>query len=247
MNSASFRFYEELNDFLPACRRKKEFIIKFNGNPSVKDAIEDIGIPHTEIDLILVNGNSVGFDHHLKDNDHVSVYPVFESLEITPIIKLREQPLRDPKFVLDTHLGKLARLLRMVGFDSIYRNDIDDKELIHISVDDHRIILTRDKGILKHSIVTHGYFVKSTDPSKQIVEIIKRFDLISQIKAFHRCMICNHEIFPVEKSNVLKKIPARTAKYYDKFFQCSGCKNIYWEGTHYNSMKEQISEIMDNI
>ncbi len=247
MNCARFRFYEELNDFLPPERRKKEFTFNFNGNPSVKDAIEDIGIPHTEIDLIIVNGNSVGFDYHIQNDDHISIYPVFETIDISPIIKLRPKPLRNPKFILDAHLGKLARLLRMLGFDAVYNNDIDDKEIIQISIDDNRIILTRDIGILKHRSVTHGYFVKSEIPMKQIIEVIDRFDLESRIKPFHRCILCNGKINQVDKKKILDLIPAKTADDFDKFYKCSGCNKIYWEGSHYDRMKDQIKGILSRI
>ena len=147
--AANFRFYEELNDFLPENKRKIEYSYAFYGTPAVKDAIEAEGVPHTEVDLILVNGKSVGFDYLLQHSDRVSVYPVFETLDISPVIRLREKPLRESKFILDVHLGKLTKLLRRLGFDSNYRNDYSDPEIVNISLKEKRIILTRDRGILK--------------------------------------------------------------------------------------------------
>jgi uncharacterized protein len=130
MNIAYFRFYEELNDFLPLEKRKRLFPFEFNGNPSVKDSIEVIGVPHCEVDLILVNSLFVGFSYKLKDEDSISVYPVFESIDITPSVHLRESPLRELKFITDVHLGKLAKYLRLCGFDTYYRTDLDDNEII---------------------------------------------------------------------------------------------------------------------
>ena len=133
MPTALFRFYEELNDFLPAERRKVAFVHEFVGTPSVKDTIEAIGVPHTEIDLILVDGRSVGFGHRLAGGERVAVYPMFEGLDIAPVQRPRPRPLREPRFVLDVHLGTLARYLRLLGFDAIWRNDLDDQAIIDMA------------------------------------------------------------------------------------------------------------------
>lgn len=242
-NSATFRFYEELNDFLPREKRKITFEYLFNGGPSIKDAIEANGIPHVEVDLILVNGRSVGFDYTLKGGDCVSVYPIFESLDITSVCLLRESPLREMKFILDTHLGKLAKHLRLTGFDTIYRNDFDDKEIIRISLAEHRVILTRDIGMLKVKSVIYGYFVRSQIPREQILEVIKHFDLYRLIKPFSRCIKCNGKLTEVEKEEIVDQLKPLTKKYFNQFFRCTGCQSIFWEGSHLNRMKELISEI----
>ncbi len=241
---AHFRFYEELNDFLPESRRKKTFPFEFSGKPSVKDIIESLGIPHTEVDLILVNSQSVGFDHHICHGDQISVYPIFEKLEISNVTRLRPEPLRNSKFILDVHLGKLARLLRMLGFDTIYKNDYDDMEIIKTALEGKRIILTRDRGILKNSAVTHGCFVKHTKPIDQIKEIIGRLDLYGRIQPFFRCIECNGIFEPVEKEKVIDCLLPKTARYFDEFHQCVRCEKIYWKGSHYKKMKEKIEEIM---
>ncbi|MBN2412628.1 Mut7-C ubiquitin/RNAse domain-containing protein [candidate division KSB1 bacterium] len=243
-NTAEFRFYEELNDFLPPGLKKQSFPYSFNGCPAIKDSIEAIGVPHTEVDLILVNGNSVGFDYQLQSGDRVSVYPVFESLDISPIVKLRDRPLRDTKFIIDVHLGKLAKLLRMFGFDSVYSNSLSDPEIIIRSVNENRIIITRDIGILKNKSVTHGYWVRSTFPEKQVQEVIKRFDLKNRVRPFHRCINCNGILQPVQKSDILEKLQPKTIKYYHEFYRCSNCGNIYWKGSHYIKMMEKIKELL---
>ncbi len=173
----AFRFYEELNDFLPFKYRKKRFEYNIATNTSVKDAIESLGVPHTEIDLILVNSNSVDFSCNLKEGDHVSVYPKFESFDIAELTKIRSEPLRKIKFILDVHLGKLAKYLRLLGFDTLYHNNLDDPEIIEIAKTEKRIILTRDLGILKNNKVTHGYWLRSQDSKEQLKEVIQRFDL----------------------------------------------------------------------
>ncbi len=241
---ASFRFYEELNDFLPAEKRKKTFPYAFMGKPSVKDAIEGIGVSHTEIDLILVNGSSTGFDYSLRDGDRVSVYPVFENLDISTITRLRPEPLRKTRFVLDVHLGKLARLLRMVGFDTLYRNDFHDDMIIETALKEQRIILTRDRGILKNRSVTHGYWIRQKEPLKQVLEVVKRFDLFTQVRPFSRCIECNGGIESVDKKSVLDRLPEKTATYYNSFKKCPDCGKIYWKGSHYQKMKEKIERIL---
>lgn len=245
-NTAEFRFYEELNDFLPTDKRKQSFAYTFNGHPAVKDSIEALGVPHSEVELIIVNGQSVAFSYQVQNNDRVAVYPVFESLDITPLVRLRENPLRNPCFILDVHLGKLARLLRMLGFDTLYRNDYADQEIIDIAAREKRIILTRDLGLLKNSAVTHGYRVRSTHPEEQIREIVNRLQLHSLIQLFSRCMNCNGLVQPVEKSVIEDRLPPRTARYYQQFFQCSQCKNIYWRGSHYVKMLEKINNLLDS-
>lgn len=246
-NIANFRFYEELNDFLPSVKKKSWIDYYFSGNPTVKDAIEAIGIPHVEVDLILVNSESVTFDYRLQNNDRISVYPVFESIDISKVTHLRAKPLRNPKFILDVHLGKLCKHLRLLGFDTLYENDYEDSEIIRISLSEKRIILTRDKGILKNGSVTHGYWLRSQDSGKQVEEVITRFDLHSSIKPFSRCMKCNGKVMNVNKDKIIDKLEPMTKKCYDEFFQCSNCKQIYWKGSHFEKMNKFIINILENF
>jgi uncharacterized protein with PIN domain len=239
--SAYFRFYEELNDFLPRYKRKREFEYNFTGNPSVKDAVEAIGVPHPEIDLIIVNNESVGFDYQLHANDMISVYPVFES------IKLRAAPLRRTRFILDVNLGKLTRLLRLCGFDSSYNSNLDDHSLVKLAGADRRIILTRDRQLLKRKEVSHGYWIRNTDPYAQLKEVVKRLDLKSDIKLFSRCLVCNAKIKSIPKQQVINNIPPKTRNYFDKFYQCTGCLKVYWQGSHYKRMQDRLMCILDDI
>ena len=191
----TFRFYEELNDFLPKEKKKKRFEHNYIARVSVKDVIESFGIPHTEVDLILVNKKSVGFDYIISDRDDISVYPVFESLDITEVQHLRPEPLRNPKFVADVHLGRLTRYLRMMGFDVHYNNTLSDDEIVELSKKERRAILTRDRGILKRTEVTHGYWIRSTNVKEQVQEVIKRFNLKNLIKEFSGLLYLNKTIF----------------------------------------------------
>jgi len=203
--------------------------------------MEAIGVPHTEVDLILVNGESVPFEHVLPDGAHVSVYPVFEGFDICSLTRLRPKPLRTPRFVLDVHLGKLARNMRMLGLDLLYENKLDDTAIIECAVRDKRIILTRDLGILKNKSVTHGYWVRSTNSDEQIIEVINRFDLKNMLKPFTRCIVCNGMLEPVDKQQVVDQVPPDTARYFKTFKKCNKCGKIYWRGGHFSDMKRRIN------
>jgi uncharacterized protein with PIN domain len=241
-SSVCFRFYAELNDFLPERWSGQEFSREIKGRPSVKDAIEALGVPHTEIDLIVVNGQSVGFDHRIKDQDRIAVYPVFESIDISPAVHLRARPLRVSRFVLDTHLGKLARLMRMLGFDCLYRNDYRDEEIVRQSVADRRIILTRDRGLLKSGLVTHGYWVRSTTPRQQVIEVLGRLDLHGQIRPFTRCMVCNGRVTEVAKQSIEERLLPKTRLYYTEFYICPDCDKVYWKGSHYQKLAQWVAQ-----
>jgi uncharacterized protein len=244
MSEATIRFYAELNTFLPVNKRFCSFPFSFSKRVSVKHALESLGIPHTEVDLIIVNGESVDFDYILCDKDLISIYPVFETIDIKPIVKVRPSPLRDTRFVLDTHLGKLAAYLRMLGFDSDYSNNRQDEELALISALDGRILLTRDTGLLKRKAVTHGYFVHEIYLRRQVVEVIKRFDLVGALQPFQRCLVCNELLHSVSPAVIKELVPAGVSGMYSEFYQCQNCRRIYWKGTHYQRMVKFIDDIL---
>jgi uncharacterized protein with PIN domain len=247
MNRAWFRFYEELNDFLPARKKKISFDYSFNGNPSVKDAIEAQGVPHVEVDMIIVNSNPVDFTYKLKNEDQVSVYPVFETLDVSTVSPLRSKPLRDPKFILDVHLGRLARYMRLCGLDTLYGKYIDDPEIVAVSGKEHRIILTRDRNLLKNKKVTHGYWIRSPMPEEQLKEVLQRFDLKNNLRPFIRCLECNGILIQVSREEVLQRLQTKTREYYTEFRKCPVCGNIYWEGSHFEKMKNFFNRIITEI
>lgn len=240
----TLRFYEELNDFLPKDKKKKRFIHSFIDRASVKDLIESFGIPHTEVDMILVNGKSVSFKYLINDGDDISVYPVFESMDITNVQRLRSKPLRKPKFICAVHLGKLVRNMRMLGLDVYYKNNLSDEQIVKISLSERRTILTRDLGILKRSEVTHGYFVREVNPEKQLSEILNRFDLTNQIKPFSICLDCGTKLTPIKKSRALSVLPDKVKQRQSKFYLCKLCKKVYWKGSHYENMKSFIGKYL---
>lgn len=239
-HSATFRFYEELNDFLPESRKKRDFLYAFHNSPAIKDPIEAIGVPHTEVELILVNGVSVGFDYRLKDGDRVSVYPVFEAFDVSALVRLRGRPLRDPRFVCDVHLGKLTRYLRILGFDTRYRNDFSDARIVAIATSEDRIVLTRDRRLLHHRVITHGYWIRSHNPDEQVHEVLQRFDLAGNTGLLSRCPACNGLLEPVSKADILDQLEPLTRQYYDTFYRCAHCGQIYWRGSHFEQLRKRF-------
>ncbi len=241
--TVQIRFYEELNDFLPAEQCKEPVTRTILGGPSVKDVIESCGVPHTEIELIVVDGESVGFDYHVAGGERIAVYPVFESLDVSPLVRLRDRPLRHTSFVVDVNLGRLARLLRLLGFDAAYRSELDDAGIARLSAEEHRVILTRDRGLLMRRIVSHGYYVRSQLPREQAAEVLARLDLTGEVRSFSRCTECNGRIVPREKGEVLHLLPENTRRFYNEFFQCEQCGKVFWHGAHWENLQELIQNI----
>lgn len=236
------RFYEELNDFLKVDLRKKQVDRELNHRTTVKDLIESFGVPHTEVDLILVNGESVDFHHQVNDADLISVYPVFESFDISGVTRLQERPLRNLKFVADCHLGKMVKKLRILGLDVEYRNEVTDEELVNAVVEDKRVLLTRDRRLLMRKLIDRGYLVRSQETMKQVQEVVQRFDLRGQLCPFTRCARCNSILEPVEKAEVLHLLEPKTKIHFEKFFQCQGCQNVYWQGSHFDHLENFVEQ-----
>lgn len=242
---ATFRFYAELNDLLPRARRFVDFVHEFHGSPSVKDVVEALGVPHTEVEAILVNGAPRGFEYRLQDGDRVSVYPMFEALDVGPEVRVRAAPLREPRFALDVHLGKLAAYLRLLGFDALYDRRLDDPQLARLSASEQRILLTRDRQLLKRNEVTHAHLVRSLDPGVQCVELIRRFDLAGLAAPFSRCLRCNALLSRVPIGEVAGRVPAWVAACAGEVTWCRACDRLYWRGTHYDRLERLARGLLE--
>ncbi len=239
---AFFRFYGPLNDFLPDEQQQQYFSHTFTENASIKDMIESLGIPHPEIDVVLVHGDSVDFHYLVQDQDQITVYPPMKELVNPNFIHLHPG-IPDPlKFVLDVHLGKLAHYLRMLGFDAWYANNAEDKALAEISQQEKRILLTRDTLLLKRNAVVYGYYVRSTDPMEQMREMWDQFSLEPLIQPFTRCMLCNGQLAKVPKEKIIQRLPEKVKANFEEFYLCTQCDHLYWPGTHYENMKKHIAQ-----
>jgi uncharacterized protein with PIN domain len=243
MKRADVRFYAQLNDFLPPEKRARTITCSFDVSGSVKDMIESLGVPHTEVDLILANGEPVDFTYRVQEGDRINVYPEFQSIDISPHAHLRPQVLPELRFVADTHLGRLAAYLRMLGFDTLYRNDYADENLARLSADEDRILLTRDRGLLMRTVVTRGCYLRATDPARQLAELLQRFDLARAITPFRRCMHCNAVLRPIPKETISDRLLPQTRQHFNEFYNCPQCGRIYWKGSHYRRMRRFIDSV----
>jgi len=237
------RFSAGLDDLLPPGRRGHSLTIDVAPGTTVKDLAESLGVPHTEIGAIVVSGVSVDFGHRVEAGDRIRVYPVSEAPDVSPLVRLDPPPPLPPRFALDVHLGRLARSLRLLGFDCTWANDVADDDLAAKSEAEQRILLTRDRGLLKRARVVHGYLVRETDRRLQIAEVLGRFDLFGAISPFGRCLECNGVLEPVSKEEVEDRLPPRTRRDYDDFRECRHCGRIYWKGSHYDRLADLVADV----
>lgn len=234
-NKASYLFHNELNDFLSKKDKNKKLEHAFYNSPIVKDSIESLGVPHPEVAHIKANGNFVTFDYRVNNDDNIEVFPYFCILDVESIVPIKPAEI---KFMLDVHLGGLAKYLRMAGIDTLYNNeDWGDKYIAETGGKENRIVLSRDIGLLKRSSVTYGYFVRNKDSYEQFKEISERYKLKEVFKPFSRCIRCNGEIAAVEKSKIIGQLEEGTKRDYDEFWQCKSCQQVYWKGSHYEKME----------
>lgn len=247
MLRVTFRFYGNLNDFLPEPERHAIIVQHLHEHAAVKHTIEALGAPHPEVAAILVNRAPVDFAYRLQEGDHVEVYP----LEVVHLLR-SYLPLRPPvpapvSFVADAHLGQLAAYLRMLGFDTLYRNDFDDAELAEIAAHEMRVLLTRDRGLLKRKIVVFGYCVREVDPRRQVVSVLRRYGLHAAAQPWQRCTHCNGLLQHVEKESILDFLQPKTRRYYDDFQRCDSCGQLYWQGSHFTQMVALVDAILAQV
>ena len=244
MVTATFCFHEELNEFLPPERRGREFTVPCARNATTKHMIEALGVPHTEVEVILVNGQAAGFDRLLHEGDRVAVYPRLDSLAIEPMLRLREWPPPIVRFIADSHLGGLARLLRMAGFDTLYRNDYRDSEIADIARHEQRIVLTRDRDLLKQRGISHGCYVHALKPARQFGEIVARLDLARSFNPFTLCLECNAPVREIEKTYFVRQLPSSVQARHEHFTICDRCGRVFWEGSHWQRMRQLLDKMV---
>jgi uncharacterized protein with PIN domain len=246
LKTITVRCFAELNDFLPPGKKQKPFALTMKEPVTVGEVAVILGIPLSEVDLVTVNGKPAGRSYRPVENDYIAIYPAFETFDIGSLHTLQKQPLRVTRFILDAHLGKLARYLRMLGFDSLYRNDYSDREIIETARDEKRIILTRDKLLLRSPRVDHGYYIRAVEKHAQLVEVVKKFDLYSQFRSFSRCMTCNTALSPTPRETIrLGRIDPAIHNCYEEFYFCPSCDKFFWRGSHFDRMEQYIREILD--
>ena len=227
-----FRFYGELNDFLPVEKRNTDFETLAGATDTLKHLIESLGVPHTEVARVTLNGQAGALSQQAAPGDHIQVFPYAEPVLIENI-----------RFVLDGHLGRLAAYLRMLGFDTWYDRFADDPQLASVASTEGRVLLTRDVGLLKRREVQTGYCVRSQKPHEQLREVARRFALQPHFTPFQRCMECNAPLDPVSKDEVSHLLPPHTRETKTEFSQCRDCRKIFWRGSHHARMLGWIEDL----
>lgn len=246
IKTIKLRFYGYLNDFINLEQKKIKrtatpyYLHYFNGRQTIKDIIESLGVPHPEVTLIIKRGEFLNFSYLVQSGDLISVYPYFYNFELSAEKKLLPEYPAQPKFILDVHLGKLARYLRRFGFDTAYRNDYGDREIVEQAVKEERIILTRDLGLLMRKRVKWAKFIWNDDPRKQLQEVFERFQLKQYYPQAGRCVNCNSRLIKVEKEEIIERLEPKTKKYFNQFMLCPNCNKLYWRGSHYQKTEKFI-------
>ncbi len=247
MLTIHLRCYEELNEFLPKEKRKVQFTHTIPVQTSVKDLIESFNIPHTQVQMILVNGWQEDFSYVVQNNDRISIYPYFHNFDVHSVSKISHTLPDQIRFIADQHLGTLVRYIRMLGIDTAYNKNLTGHELVEKANQGERILLTKDHNILKRNELKYGYFVYADDFDSQLEELILQFKLKEYTSLFSRCLECNELLQPIEKAKIEHRLPKKVQEGYESFTICEHCDKIYWKGSHYDRMKDKIENILTRI
>ncbi len=240
----SIHFNRELNQFLSREKRHQIYQVISHDARTIKDLIEAEGIPHTEVDIIKVNGDVVDFHYQIKSGDQIEIFQLITPKNLDMIVRLGRPPLPHLRFVADVNLGKLTKHLRMLGIDCSFAPHWNDLDLAHVSVAEERILLTRDRGLLKRKIIHHGIYIHSSEPAHQIEELVKRINITEFIKPFTRCLACNGLLMAVEKKEIQSRVPDETYRHINEFYGCDQCDKIYWQGAHWQRLHEMTQTLM---
>ncbi|MDX1618682.1 MAG: Mut7-C RNAse domain-containing protein [Balneolaceae bacterium] len=243
----TFRFLGSLNDHLPDTDSPEGLDIGFDLAPSVKDVIESAGVPHVEVYGIRVNGEWKDFSYNLRDGDDVTVYPKERIPDPGRRFDLKPADRLPDRFVADLHLGKLARLLRLTGIDTLYDNELGDAEIVRLAEREGRAVLSRDIGLLKHGSLGFGYRPRSDDPDRQVVETLAYFELAHRLAPFSRCMACNGRLEPAASEEVEHRVPEGVKAWNEEYRRCATCGKIYWKGSHYEKLRQTVADIRTRL
>ena len=246
MPKAVLRFYNELNDLLPEHRRNTEFEAEFKDKRSIKDMIEALGVPHTEVDIIIANEDSVNFNYILHEGDRIRVYPTLSNPDIKNTIPLRPSPFYNTRFIADTNLGNIARYMRVLGFDTYFDPSLSARAIIELSLREDRTIITKSRKLLKFGDVTYGLLLRPGTTEAQIKNILLRMGIKDSVKPFSRCLRCNGILIDVPKKRIADRIPPKTRSFCNEYSHCESCDKIYWEGTHVFEMKKVVNRVLGN-
>ena len=239
--SVRLNLHGDLDFFLGSKTGRRRLERSLSEKTSVKDVIESCGVPHPEVDLILVNGMPVDFDYGIMSDSEIELYP--PGIQYSNFREKRLQVIAVTEFVADGHLGKLVRDLRLLGINVVYDPAAEDRQLVNVASNENRALLTRDRRLLMHAAVRHGYYLRSQNPLEQTIEVLRRFELGSILSPFRRCLRCNALLEPTEKEKIISQLEPLTKVYYEEFRRCTGCGQVYWSGSHFTKLQKRLEQI----
>lgn len=243
MPTVDFRLYEELNRHLPPAARKRDVRVSLDGPSRVGALLQGLGVPPAEVDLLLVDGEPAGFGACLRGGERVAVFPVFERFDIGELSLPRRRPLRRPRFVADVHLSRLARYLRLTGFDCLSPADADDAELLELSLKDARALLSKDRRLLAHERLQRAWRVRAVKPRRQLLEVIAAFQLEALVRPFTRCLVCSAVLVAASAAGLGERVPRDVRDRHPEVWRCPGCERVYWPGGHHRRMLAMLVEL----
>lgn len=218
-------FAPELRLFLPprdrpvSARAGGTVRVRADGTSTLGHVIEAAGVPLPEVGAIFINGTLAQPSHQPDPGDRIRVEAIS-----------RPQPLAEATFLLDVHLGALARRMRLVGLDTAYSNDLDDDALIELANSERRVLLTKDRELLRRRRLWLGAYVRGDRADEQLADVLDRF--APPLAPWTRCVACNGALQPVTKEEVAEELLPGTRRTYQEFSRCSGCRRVYWRGAH---------------
>lgn len=244
----TFQFHGNLNDFLKRENRNKPITYQFGYKQNIKDACEALGVPHCEIFEVHLNNTFAVLENHLSNGATIDVYPrgFLKNQNKLTGKSLQDNFHPDQGFIIDVHLGKLAKLMRSLGLNVLYDKNIKSSEIGVLSTQTKRMLLTGDIALLKRRIIRRGYYIRSKKPEEQLKEVVHRFAKNYSFSLFSRCLLCNEPVVKIEKEDILHRLLPNTKKYFDIFYYCHNCDKIYWRGSHYEKMKNLLDRVISS-
>lgn len=235
-------FHGNLKTLLPPRKRMATSVdYLLTRRASIKDIIESLRIPHSEIGHIMRQGEELSFSTIPATHERIDIHPIRAPFDVRIPTRLRPEPFDDVRFLVDINVGKLTSLLRMAGFDTASTAGLSSQEIAEKAIREQRILLSRNRDLLKLRAIVFAHLVRTQQPLKQLSEVLHLYGLTQDVHPFSRCLRCNILLEPVNKAEIMARLEPLTKQYYDRFYRCSACDRIYWRGSHHEHMLEVIT------
>ncbi len=238
-STAKFSIHGELASLLPPKLRAGAFDYTCARAATLKNAIESLGIPHTEVGSVTVNGAPATLGRAVREGDAIEIHPW--------VTGTAASPEGERRFLADAHLGGLARFLRLLGFDTSHENALADADIRSLALDERRIVLTRDRELLKRSDVPYGCLVRTLRAEEQLREVAVRYALAPTARPFTLCLRCNFPLDVIDRSAIEHRLPEKVRALHRNFRHCRSCDRIYWPGTHYEHMRTVLKDLLPEL